>query len=324
MGGIFRNVALVVSCGALAWSCTAPATTAPERPEEPTPNAADSGGFALTGASARPSFNPNPPWPHERPRSRWSAGAPASAPGVPTATATLPATTPATYVDRLGADPASAFAPSRDVASQTADLTLRQQLARTRVAGLRFEDEESLREVVRVIQDATGLPLLVTQAAEDAVLDGGIVFEFDLEHPISVKDLLNLVTKIAGEEVVWTVRHETVILTTRAKASKVVLQMHDIRALTMVRTDFIAPRIDRIRLLDELEDDDGGGPFGGIGEQSRRFEEEDVATLVQESIAPDTWDDDDVSIEAANGFLIVRHTLEVQRLIGRLLATLGA
>ena len=179
--------------------------------------------------------------------------------------------------------------------------------------------------MVHAIRDSTGLPLVVTPAAEDAVLDAGVVFDLDLENPISVENLLNLITRTAGEEVVWTIRHEAVLVTTRAKAAgRFVFELHDIRTLTMARTDFIAPRIDRIRLLDDLEDDDGGGPFGGLGEQSRRFEEEDVATLVQENVAPESWDADGISIEAANGFLLVVHTREVQRRIARLLAALGA
>jgi hypothetical protein len=37
-------------------------------------------------------------------------------------------------------------------------------------------------------------------------------------------------------------------------------------------TDFFGPRIDRLRLLDDMEDDDGGGPFGGIGEKPKLIE----------------------------------------------------
>tara|TARA_R110002111_G_scaffold240174_1_gene301847 strand:- start:295 stop:597 length:303 start_codon:yes stop_codon:yes gene_type:complete len=99
--------------------------------------------------------------------------------------------------------------------------------------------------------------------------------------------------------------------------------MHDIRPLTYARVDFIGPRIDRLRLIDDIEDDDGGGPFGGIGESTKQIEEEDVATLVQDNIAVGTWDDDGVSIEAANGFLIVRHTHDVQVEVARFLDTLG-
>jgi len=40
----------------------------------------------------------------------------------------------------------------------------------------------------------------------------------------------------------------------------------------MGMTDFMGPRIDRIRLLDDMQDDDGGGPFGSIGEKPRLLE----------------------------------------------------
>ena len=81
----------------------------------------------------------------------------------------------------------------------------------------------------------------------------------------------------------------------------------------MAITDFTGPRIDRIRLLDDLEDDDGGGPFGGVLESHRGIEIEDLATLIQENVAVDTWDQEGVSIEPGEGFIIVAQSAEVQR-----------
>jgi hypothetical protein len=199
---------------------------------------------------------------------------------------------------------------------------LQRELRETTVRGLRFQDEESLSTVVGAIRDVTGLPIVVHASAEAAVLDEGVLFEFELEHPISVRDALQLVTSMAGDEVVWTVRHEAVIVTTRDKARRPpVIVMHDVRDLTFARTDFVGPRIDRLRLLDDI-DDENDSPFGSIGESVRETDEEELVTMVQENVAVGTWDDHGHRIDASEGFLVVVHTPEVQILVRRFLNAL--
>lgn len=182
----------------------------------------------------------------------------------------------------------------------------------------------SLREVVGQLRTVSGLPLIVHQRAEQAALDEGVLFELQLEHPISVENVLDLVTDQAGDEVVWIIRHDAVIVTTRrhALAGRQGLRMYDLRTLTHGRTDFSAPRIDRIRPLDELEDDDGGGPFGGVGERVCAFDEDAIVSLVQEHVVPGTWEEEGVSIEAMNGILFVVHAPEVQARVARFLGNL--
>ena len=203
--------------------------------------------------------------------------------------------------------------------------TLRARLAAERVPAFHVRDEDSLSAVVQVLRNQTGLPLVVAPGAEDAAFDDGAAFAFDLSAPLRARDLLDLIAQQAGDGVRWVVRHDTVLFTTRDKArGELVLVAHDIRTLTAARTDFIAPRIDRIRLLDDLEDDDGGGPFGGVGESVVAMEAESVATLVQENIAVGTWEDEGVSIEPHEGQLFVRHSAEVQQQVALFLAALGA
>ena len=198
-------------------------------------------------------------------------------------------------------------------------------LSRATIPGLVVEEEESLRAVAEQVKAMSGVPIVVHPLAEDAAIDEGAVFDFSMTHPLTVRDALNIIARTAGPEVSWTVKHETVLFTTQEKArGETVLWNHDIRNLITGRTDFMAPRIDRIRLLDDMEDDDGGGPFGGIGEVHIPMDGDEIATLIQESIAPDSWDEEGVSITAENGFVLVRHTLEVQWQIQRLLHALGA
>jgi tetratricopeptide (TPR) repeat protein len=200
--------------------------------------------------------------------------------------------------------------------SQSVDPTsiaLRSRLGKTRVDGLRLEEVESLRSVIDLVQLQTGLPLIVHELAEEAAIEEGAIFDLNLQNPITVADLLDLVTDMAGEEVTWTVEFETVIVTTREHArGQPLLVHHDIQDLIFGLTEFFGPRIDRIRLLSDIEDDDGGGQFGGIGERAVIIEEDDLATLVQENVSPASWDLDGVSIAAENGFLLITQSPEVQ------------
>lgn len=204
--------------------------------------------------------------------------------------------------------------PGLDLSSKMdpGEAQLRESLRRTTLT-LGMKDEESLSKVVDALRVQTEAPLVVDPAAEAAASEAGVVFTFSFENKITLEQALNLITRMAGENVTWTIRHEAVIVTTKEKArSRPVVVNHDVQDLVMGLTDFMGPRIDRIRLLDELQDDDGGGPFGGIGEKPRILEPGDLATLIQENVAVGTWQDEGVSIEAGDGFIVINHTPEIQ------------
>jgi tetratricopeptide (TPR) repeat protein len=192
-------------------------------------------------------------------------------------------------------------------------LRLQEQLRATTLQLPNVSDEESLSAVIDLVRTITGLPLVVDPAAENAAIDAGVVFNFSFENKLNAEQVLNLITDLAGEDVTWTVRHDAVLVTTKEKArGKPVIVNHDVQDLIFGLTDFLGPRIDRIRLLDDLEDEDGGGPFGGIGERPKMIEPDRIATLIQENVAVGTWEDEGISIESGEGYIIVVHTPEVQ------------
>ncbi len=202
-----------------------------------------------------------------------------------------------------------------DIASklEPGEIALRAQLSATPVRLPGIEDEESLETLIGMIRDYTGLPLVVDPAAENLVIDEGVLFRLNLENEITVTQALNLITDQAGEEVTWTVRYEAVLVTSREKArGKPIVLNHDVQDLIMGLTDFTGPRIDRLRLLDELEDEDGGGPFGGILESPRLIEIEDLVTLIQMNVAVGSWEAEGVTIEPGEGYILITHSLEVQ------------
>jgi general secretion pathway protein D len=197
-----------------------------------------------------------------------------------------------------------------------AALELRAQLARTRLPGLSISEEESLSAVIRSVNAITGIPMIVDPAAEQAAVDEGIVYNIDLSNPITADKVLNLITQSSGTEVTWTIRHDTVLVTTRAKArGELIIVNHDVQDLIFGLTDFLGPRIDRLRLLDDLEDDDenSGGAFGRIGEKPPTNEPEELETLIRENVEKASWDEEGVNITLEGGNLLVVHSADVQR-----------
>jgi len=202
------------------------------------------------------------------------------------------------------------------------DIALRKQLRETPIQLPPIEDEESLRAIITLIRISTGLPLVVDPAAEAAVFDEGIVFTFSFENQLTVEQALNLICDAAGENVTWTVRHDTVLVTTTEKArGEPIVVHHDVQDLTFGLTDFFGPRINRIRLLENLEDDDGGGPFGGIGERPQLINPDDLATMIQENVEPASWEEG-ASIESYEGHIVVVQTPEIQQKIRNFLEDL--
>ena len=194
------------------------------------------------------------------------------------------------------------------------DAALRAQLATQTIPGFSYTEEESLAAVIGGLATISGLPLVTDPAADTAALDESVIFDLDLANQISVEKALNLITDMAGETVTWTIRHGAVIVTTTERARGELISLnHPIDDLIFGLTDFLGPRIDRLRLIDELEDDDGGGPFGGIGERPSIIDLEELSLLVTENVAVGTWEDDGVSITVDNGNMIVVHSPEVHR-----------
>ena len=200
---------------------------------------------------------------------------------------------------------------SKEVSAQ--ERLLRADLADTHLPGLKVVDEESLTSVVEAIRLITNLPLVVDPLAEEAAVDAGVIFTLDLSNPLSVEKVLSLVADMAGEDVAWTVRYDSVFFTTKEKArGELIIYNHDVNDLIFALTDFLGPRIDKLKLLDDLEDDDGS-PFGGIGEKPTIITPDDLTELVQANVAVGTWDGDNgVSIDIQQGNMIVVHEPSVQ------------
>lgn len=204
---------------------------------------------------------------------------------------------------------------------------LNQQIAKSLVTqsipALTLEGETDLNAVIEQFKVYVDIPFVVHQAAVDAVDGEGIEFNINLVASTSVLNALNTVVDAAGEEVVYTIEHGVVQITTKENAyGDTVTQPHDIQDLTVQFTDFSGPRIDRIWLPDdEANEEEEGSLYGGpIGEPRTLVNPDEIADLVMNTVSPGTWDDN--TAEYANGFLIVTHTAEVQGQVNEFLENL--
>ncbi len=207
--------------------------------------------------------------------------------------------------------------------ASAAELELAQQLKTTRIPGLTIEDTDSLEVVISTLRTLTGLPLVVDAPASAAASDAGVTFNFNFQNSLTVEQALNQITKAAGEGVTWTIKHDAVLITTTEKArGELVIQNHSVQDLIFGLTDFQGPRIDRLRLVDDNTDEDGGGPFGKVDESRKIVEPDELANLVRDNVAVGTWDQDGVSITVEWGNMIVRHRVDVQRSVRQFLEDL--
>lgn len=194
------------------------------------------------------------------------------------------------------------------------DAALLESLRSQKIPGLRISGEGNLNTVIATLRTLTNQPLVVDPAAAAAASDAGVTFEFNLTSPLSVDKALNLICEQAGETVTWAIKHDAVLVTTKDKAmGELELRSHSVQDLSFGLTDFMGPRINRIRLLDENTDEDGGGPFAAIGEKRTIIEPDELAQLVKDNVAVGTWEGDGISLEVQMGNMIVRHRPDVQR-----------
>ncbi len=202
------------------------------------------------------------------------------------------------------------------------NLALEKKLSELRVPkGAEFTDESGgYAEVASYLAKVTGLPILVTPEAQEVIDSNELVLTMKLESPLSVRNFLNLMSTRSKGEIAWTIEDGAVLLTTKAKAmGKPTLKVHKIQDLTFGLADFAGPQIKDIPIVGEEAPEDQPRQGGQIGDPVKMIDPEVLASLVQKAVAPGTWENEGVSIEATDANLIVTHTPEVQEQVSRFL-----
>jgi hypothetical protein len=80
------------------------------------------------------------------------------------------------------------------------------------------------------------------------------------------------------------------------------IAIYDVSDLLMQVRDFPGPALGDLRHPDDRPD-----RFGDVEDPRPVFDEDLLIQLIEDHVAPGTWDDENVSITIANGKLIVRH-----------------
>ena len=202
-------------------------------------------------------------------------------------------------VPTAGADPDNA-ALERQVASET-------------ISGLSFTEEDGTYEEVRTrIQAITGIPIIITPAAREAIDGEGLVMVMDISAPITVENFLDLMVS-KSESLAWTTNFGVIEITTRALAGgQNYLDLKDVRDLTFAKTVFLPPQI---RDIPSGEDDSDVPRTGGEGDEKTYFVEMDtLIASIKDATDPAYWDSEGGGIidQSEAGFLIVTANRHMQ------------
>ncbi len=189
---------------------------------------------------------------------------------------------------------------------------------RTTVTGLSFDaDNGGFAEVLKTVQTITAIPIITTPSARAAIQDEGLVLELDITAPLTVANLLDVLTS-RSDSLRWSVQDGVVTITTKEDAQdQLALEYYDVRALTFPRTEFIAPRLTGIPT-----GDDETPRSGAEGEEVlRTFEPDALTEVIRIATDPSYWENEPgASMELAeSGTLIVRASPEIHRQIRRVL-----
>ena len=220
-----------------------------------------------------------------------AASATWSVPGAPVAYAAAPRT--------MRVRPAT----SAGGAAPDADASVRARLARTRIPRLAVQG--GLREAAQLIGSLAGVNVWIDEEAELAVEDEDALV-IDRTTPISAKSALDLLVELAGEDVAWTVRHGTVLVTTPEGARGAPrVSIWDVSDLLRPTRSYGAPEINVLPSGSSWQD--FSGEEVGMLEGEPLYDEDWLIGVIQDTIAPGTWDDGTNSVTILNGKLIVRH-----------------
>ncbi len=183
-----------------------------------------------------------------------------------------------------------------------------------------FEDL-TLEEILDNLGQVTDVNFLMSQDVADKAPDLDPYNLADRAEQ-SVSRILKIVLEdLTFPALAYTIQDGVVKIITEDEArSDYVLQMYDIRDLTFIPTDYrsedfnlLPSGTDRESFLGGVEDEE---PVPFIGEDN-------LLTLIQDNIAPDSWSDDpERTIQLMPGTLVVRQTPEVHYQIDELLKNL--
>ncbi|MBI1852703.1 MAG: hypothetical protein HYR85_20370 [Planctomycetes bacterium] len=189
---------------------------------------------------------------------------------------------------------------------------IKNQLANIRM-DLEFEDA-TLPAVIDYIRSFTGINMVLDpEVAGEA---GTATIKLTLKQ-VPVRTALNIVLA-SQENLTYTFKDDVLLITKKDKAlGKPVPQIHEVRDIAFGLANFTSPDI-RLR-TGEPKGENEKPIFGDFKEKEPELKPEDLIELVRTNIAPESWDGQPGTIDATSAGLLVVHTPEVQRQVGKFL-----
>ncbi len=213
--------------------------------------------------------------------------------------------------------PVLLLAPGLALAQESA-AELRHRLETTRLSI--DLDQAPIEEFLDYLSDVTGVNIVLhpTVVAEQDAQRHGVCLQ---ARDISARDALALVLDLNRLDAAY---RDGVLLVTRKEDARheTFSRSYDIRDLLFVIRDFPGPDI-------SLTQGSGSDCLGVLisevdGPEDDLTQPDVVVELVQENVAPGTWDQEGRSIACRSGHLVVRQTAEVHEEVERMLDLLRA
>ncbi|MBI3819651.1 MAG: hypothetical protein HY286_13230 [Planctomycetes bacterium] len=203
------------------------------------------------------------------------------------------------------------------------DRIIRASLKSKKTPPLKFDAETDIDKVAAYFKDASGFPVLVTPQAKEKAASSK--FPVQLDHPIAIESALSIVLS-QNADIKWIIKDGEVVITTAdASLGAPIPHVHDVNDLIFGLSNFQGPRIMYLQIPGGKNRQGGvsqENPYGAVLDAVQPIPPEEISSLIKETIAPGTWEQPGVHIDQYQGQLVVTHSPDVQRQVGRFLADL--
>ena len=195
------------------------------------------------------------------------------------------------------------------------DQAMIEKVATSTVRLLTFEgDNAEYPKVLRTLESSTGVPIIVTPAAQEAIDSEAPLFEIELAGIVTLENFLDQMMR-SSESLTWTVKNGVVQVTTIEEAGAGnITHSYSVRDLIFERTDFLPPKIDDLPGeggvgLDEVK------RTGGEAEERIPFVAIDVLEEnIRAATNPNYWDEEFGTLRVLEtGYLLVNASDDMHR-----------
>lgn len=179
-------------------------------------------------------------------------------------------------------------------------------------------DDVLLEEIVPNLATYTKVNFVVSRAVRDDVDEDVKTIRLAMKEALPVDRILSIMEDLTGGEVRFVIRHGAVNVVTAEEAdTDSITRQYEVRDIVRPVKDFPLQEYNL-------------SPSGGIDADDEELPEteatilteDELLTIIQESIEPDSWDGETHSANIENGTLIVHHSPAVQAEIAQMLEDL--